>query len=77
MEELTGVCRRETRCVEKALKNGSEEACVKRRDQGAARGLLTAAYNPGGPGDAAPAVPWQEPVPAPGEPRHRAGRAPV
>lgn len=43
MEELTGVCRQETCCVEKALKNGSEEACVKCRDQGAARDLLTAA----------------------------------
>lgn len=33
MEELTGVRRQETCCVEKALKNGSEEACVKCREQ--------------------------------------------
>lgn len=51
MEELTGVCRQETCSVEKALKNGSEEASVKCRDQGAARDLITAAYNQGGPGD--------------------------
>lgn len=71
MEELTGVCRQETCCVEKALKNGSEEACVKYKDQGAAWVLITAAYNQGGPGDgalrawvAAPAMPWQKAVPA-------------
>ncbi|KAK4808149.1 hypothetical protein QYF61_000129 [Mycteria americana] len=71
MEELTGVCRQETCCVEKALKNGSEEACVKCRDQGAAWDLITAAYNQGSPGDGAlrawvavPAVSWQKAVPA-------------
>lgn len=36
MEELTGVCRQETCCAEKALKNGS----VKGRDQGAAWDLV-------------------------------------
>lgn len=36
MEELTGVCRQETCCAEKPLKNGS----VKGRDQGAAWDLI-------------------------------------